>query len=97
MGPYRLVLPSKKRISVEAVRMQRSQVVVFDAGPRDRMVIANRYLRQDIIGLYGNEDIVRWHLVAQRPYGCSVAEGAKDVASMFAPCPWAFTGVASGA
>lgn len=97
MRPDRLILPSKKSTSIEAVRVQRPQVIVLDALPRYRVVIANRDLRQDVIGLDGRKDVFWRYSVARCLCGCAIAEGAEDVASMLAPCAWRFVEVACAA
>ena len=74
MCPDGRILPSEEGISVEAVCMQRAQIVILDALPWNRVVIANRYLRQDIVGLNRREDVAWRYFVAQCFCGSFMAE-----------------------
>jgi hypothetical protein len=62
MRPYGLILLSKERIGIELVRVHRSILVVFHPLPRHWVMATNRYLREDVVGLNWDEDVVGWNL-----------------------------------
>lgn len=58
MRPNRLILLAEESVGVEFVGLKRPVLVVFNSCPLHRMMIANRYLREDVVLLNRNKNIV---------------------------------------
>lgn len=86
MCPDRLILVSKEGVGVELVRVHRSSVIIFHSLSRHRVVAADGDLRENVVLLYGDEDVVGWY-VGISARSVRVAEGGEDVLfAMIQPC-----------
>ncbi len=86
MRPNGLTLTGKESTRIKLVRMKGARIVILNTRPRHWMVVANRYLRQDVICLDRHEDVARWVVGAGGSGGCSIAKGGEDVSAAFEPC-----------